>query len=150
MTLQSVLQPGETWEYECQTCICDRDTLSVQCENITCPTLEPVSCDKEGEVPVKISTTDCCDSFKCGVHTLVPSRYSEEVNKFMHKCSCCQEVSTSEKEVEMVCSDGKKKKHSYKSIDNRGEEGVRFGDLRIASLLFAEDVVLLASPDCDL
>ena len=30
---------------------------------------------------------------------------------------------------------------------SQGEESVRFGDLRIASLLFADDVVLLATSD---
>ena len=33
---------------------------------------------------------------------------------------------------------------------NQGVEGVRFGDLRIGSLLFADDVVLLASSGRDL
>ena len=33
---------------------------------------------------------------------------------------------------------------------SQGVEGVRFGDLRIGSLLFADDVVLLASSSCDL
>ena len=33
---------------------------------------------------------------------------------------------------------------------SQGVEGVRFGDLRIGSLLFADDVVLLASSDLDL
>ena len=33
---------------------------------------------------------------------------------------------------------------------SQGVEGVRFGDLRIGSLLFADDVVLLASLDRDL
>ena len=33
---------------------------------------------------------------------------------------------------------------------SRGEEGLQFGVLRISSLLFADDVVLLASSDCDL
>jgi len=33
---------------------------------------------------------------------------------------------------------------------SRGEGSVRFGDLRIASLLFADDVVLLATSDHDL
>ncbi|KAK0132165.1 Retrovirus-related Pol polyprotein from type-1 retrotransposable element R2 [Merluccius polli] len=33
---------------------------------------------------------------------------------------------------------------------SRGEENVRFGNLRIASLLFADDVILLASSDRDL
>ena len=36
------------------------------------------------------------------------------------------------------------------SRHSQGVEGVRFGDLRIGSLLFADDVVLLASSDCDL
>lgn len=33
---------------------------------------------------------------------------------------------------------------------SRGGEGLQFGDLRIASLLFADDVVLMASSACDL
>ncbi|KAK0152281.1 hypothetical protein N1851_006331 [Merluccius polli] len=33
---------------------------------------------------------------------------------------------------------------------SQGVEGVRFGDLRIGSLLFADDVVLLAPSDRDL
>ncbi|KAK0131008.1 Retrovirus-related Pol polyprotein from type-1 retrotransposable element R2 [Merluccius polli] len=36
------------------------------------------------------------------------------------------------------------------SRHSQGVEGVRFGDLRIGSLLFADDVVLLASSDRDL
>ena len=36
------------------------------------------------------------------------------------------------------------------SRHSQGVEGVRFGDLRIRSLLFADDVVLLASSDRDL
>ena len=33
---------------------------------------------------------------------------------------------------------------------SRGEEGLQFGGLRIASLLFADDVVLMAPSACDL
>ncbi|KAK0130804.1 hypothetical protein N1851_034531 [Merluccius polli] len=36
------------------------------------------------------------------------------------------------------------------SRHSQGVEGVRSGDRRIGSLLFADDVVLLASSDCDL
>ncbi len=36
------------------------------------------------------------------------------------------------------------------SMCSRGEESVHFGDLKIMSLLFADDVVLLALSDCDL
>ncbi|CAL8356582.1 unnamed protein product [Lota lota] len=58
-------QLGETWRTGCQTCVCDRDTYSVQCENITCPKQDIVSCDKAGEVLVKRNTADCCNSFEC-------------------------------------------------------------------------------------
>ena len=37
----------------------------------------------------------------------------------------------------------------YTGRRSREEDNVPFGDLRIASLLFADDVVLLASLDCD-
>jgi len=36
------------------------------------------------------------------------------------------------------------------SRHNRGEESVRFGDIRFASLLFADDVILWATSDRDL
>uniref|UniRef100_A0A7N6BXK0 Mucin 5AC, oligomeric mucus/gel-forming n=1 Tax=Anabas testudineus TaxID=64144 RepID=A0A7N6BXK0_ANATE len=41
---------GETWQSGCQQCVCSKDTMSVQCKPLTCPTQEPVNCTKEGEV----------------------------------------------------------------------------------------------------
>uniref|UniRef100_A0A8C4ZV03 Uncharacterized protein n=1 Tax=Gadus morhua TaxID=8049 RepID=A0A8C4ZV03_GADMO len=45
---------------------------------------------------------------------------SEENNAFVHTCTCCQEVSTITKQVEVTCSDGQKKTKSYVSIDKCG------------------------------
>ncbi|KAK2917760.1 mucin-5AC-like [Channa argus] len=55
---------GETWQSGCQQCVCDKDTFSVQCRPLTCPTQEPVICTKEGEVLVN-RTVDCCAKQTC-------------------------------------------------------------------------------------
>ncbi|XP_034144021.1 mucin-2 [Esox lucius] len=48
------------------------------------------------------------------------SMYSAVKMGLMHSCSCCRELSTSERQVDMVCSDGKKTSHSYTYIDKCG------------------------------
>lgn len=55
---------GETWQSGCQQCSCDQETLSVQCNPLTCPTQKPIICTEEGEVLVN-STLDCCEIQKC-------------------------------------------------------------------------------------
>ncbi|XP_023278266.1 intestinal mucin-like protein [Seriola lalandi dorsalis] len=57
-------QLGETWQSGCQQCVCDQNTLSVQCKPLTCPTQEPVICTKVGEVLVN-RTVDCCERLTC-------------------------------------------------------------------------------------
>ncbi|XP_035520752.1 mucin-5AC-like [Morone saxatilis] len=57
-------QLGETWQSGCQQCVCDKDTLSVQCKPLTCPTQEPITCTEEGEVLVN-RTVDCCEKLTC-------------------------------------------------------------------------------------
>ncbi|XP_043404992.1 mucin-5AC [Chelonia mydas] len=66
--------PGDQWKSNCQNCVCDKDTLIVQCTKQQCKPLPPVSCDDPGFVPVQSLTqedpccvqTECrCDTSKC-------------------------------------------------------------------------------------
>nr|XP_057931090.1 mucin-2-like [Doryrhamphus excisus] len=57
-------QFGDMWQSGCQQCVCDEDTLSVQCEPRVCPHQPSIVCDKEGEVLVN-RTVDCCETLAC-------------------------------------------------------------------------------------
>ncbi|CAL8349496.1 unnamed protein product [Merluccius merluccius] len=54
---------NETWEQGCEMCTClGREHYT--CQNKTCPTLPPVSCDQEGQIMVT-EKVDCCSKQKC-------------------------------------------------------------------------------------
>uniref|UniRef100_A0A8V5GMB9 Uncharacterized protein n=1 Tax=Melopsittacus undulatus TaxID=13146 RepID=A0A8V5GMB9_MELUD len=44
-------------------------------------------------------------------------RYSPEANMMEHKCSCCQEIKTSQRKVTLTCSDGTYLDHSYTYVE---------------------------------
>ncbi|XP_055578552.1 mucin-5AC [Falco cherrug] len=48
------------------------------------------------------------------------SRYSPEANTMEHKCSCCQEIKTSQRKVTLTCSDGTYLDHSYTYVEQCG------------------------------
>ncbi|XP_034541009.1 intestinal mucin-like protein [Notolabrus celidotus] len=59
-----------------------------------------------------VEITSCAGS--CGESSSV---YSAESNSMVHTCSCCREMSTTTKEVEMTCADGSTVMHSYISVE---------------------------------
>ncbi|XP_072277629.1 mucin-5B-like [Pyxicephalus adspersus] len=60
-------EPGETWESNCQTCICDNTTMSVRCAAKSCAMPIPASCTEEGSMPVSLldPANPCCHITEC-------------------------------------------------------------------------------------
>uniref|UniRef100_A0A3Q1IF11 Intestinal mucin-like protein n=2 Tax=Anabas testudineus TaxID=64144 RepID=A0A3Q1IF11_ANATE len=88
---------GETWMSGCQQCACDKDTMSVQCKPLTCPTQKTVTCTKEGEVLVT-KKVDCCDTqicecdkSRCGSQKKCELGFELKINIFND--SCCPSYS---------------------------------------------------------
>ncbi|MGH0127546.1 UNVERIFIED_CONTAM: hypothetical protein FKN15_031300 [Acipenser sinensis] len=57
--------PGETWQSNCQDCVCDRDSMSVQCKPHVCTEESPVTCSKEGQERVTEIDSQCCNKTLC-------------------------------------------------------------------------------------
>ncbi|XP_066556507.1 intestinal mucin-like protein [Amia ocellicauda] len=71
-----------------------------------------VSSGCHSSVPVEI--TLCGGS--CGTYSM----YSAEANTVQHSCSCCQEMATSKKQVQMICPDKSTFTYSYVYIEKCG------------------------------
>ncbi|XP_059209679.1 intestinal mucin-like protein [Centropristis striata] len=57
-------QPGDSWTSGCNTCMCDKDSMSIQCEPIKCPTVEIPDCSGPGQQLVN-KTDGCCTTQSC-------------------------------------------------------------------------------------
>ncbi|XP_043980323.1 mucin-2-like isoform X2 [Gambusia affinis] len=87
-------QIGDTWKSGCQQCICDKNSLSVKCEPLVCPTPKPIKCTEDGEVLVN-RTVNCCQELTCECdkkHCSSPTQKCElgfELNVKVSNESCC-------------------------------------------------------------
>uniref|UniRef100_A0A3B1JYQ9 CTCK domain-containing protein n=1 Tax=Astyanax mexicanus TaxID=7994 RepID=A0A3B1JYQ9_ASTMX len=57
------------------------------------------------------------DITSCAGSCDTSSIYSMVANSMMHKCSCCQEMRTSSKEVQMNCPDGHQITYTYTYVE---------------------------------
>ncbi|XP_037993992.1 LOW QUALITY PROTEIN: mucin-5AC-like [Motacilla alba alba] len=59
-------KPGEEWINECQKCVCDSLTATVQCQPLPCQTAQQTTCDL-GFVPMAVlpQKDPCCPEFEC-------------------------------------------------------------------------------------
>uniref|UniRef100_A0A8C3BEJ0 Mucin-5AC n=1 Tax=Cairina moschata TaxID=8855 RepID=A0A8C3BEJ0_CAIMO len=59
--------PGEKWTTNCQECVCDRQTLRVQCTKHVCSMPQQKACYEPGYVPVQIQIPEdpCCTRTEC-------------------------------------------------------------------------------------
>lgn len=58
-------QPGETWTSDCNTCVCDNDSMSIQCEPVQCPSVQSPVCSDPAQQLVN-KTEGCCKTQACG------------------------------------------------------------------------------------
>ncbi|KAM6950303.1 mucin-2-like [Lycodopsis pacificus] len=57
-------QPGDTWTSGCNTCTCDNDSMSVQCQPVQCPTIQIPICSQPGQQLLN-NTDGCCTTQSC-------------------------------------------------------------------------------------
>ncbi|CAI9167417.1 unnamed protein product [Rangifer tarandus platyrhynchus] len=128
------------------SCVKIHDQLISSVSNITCPDFDPSTCVQgsitlmpngccrkcvlrnETSVPCAtvpvvreishngcttlVSMNDCSGS--CGTFAM----YSAEAQALDHRCSCCKEHRTSQREVTLQCPDGGTLRHTYTHIDS--------------------------------
>ncbi|XP_067603985.1 mucin-2 [Pseudorca crassidens] len=90
----------------CRKCL-PRNETRVPCSTV--PVVREIShngCTK------LVTMNDCSGS--CGTFAM----YSAEAQSLDHRCSCCKEQRTSQREVTLQCPDGRGLKHTYTHIDS--------------------------------
>ncbi|XP_074697979.1 mucin-5AC [Strix aluco] len=134
--------PGD----KCTTYTCEKydDQFIQVILQKSCPAFNPDDCDPDD---IKLSDDGCCKECQklpksCMKHNTTTvieyngcvspapvemtycegscdayARYSPEANTMEHKCSCCQEMKTSQRKVTLTCSDGTYLDHSYTYVE---------------------------------
>ncbi|XP_058858766.1 intestinal mucin-like protein [Acipenser ruthenus] len=98
-------QPGETWHSNCQDCVCDRDSMSVQCKPHVCTEESPVTCSMEGQERVTEPVGPCCNKTicKCNVDLCPKTQHScdpgFQLVISMSEHGCCPEYTCVPKNV---------------------------------------------------
>ncbi|XP_053177615.1 mucin-2-like [Scomber japonicus] len=85
-------QPGETWTSDCSNCVCDKDSMSVQCQPIECPSVQSPNCSEPGQQLVN-KTDDCCTTQSCECNTnLCPTPPTCKLGFYLTVTNdtCCQ------------------------------------------------------------
>ncbi|KAF6333485.1 hypothetical protein mRhiFer1_008228 [Rhinolophus ferrumequinum] len=90
--------PGEQWVSDCQTCVCDEDSVSVQCVPVQCePQDRPLECSRPGFLTVTrpLANNPCCPETLCVCNTttcplgLPQCGPGEELTRTQEEGSCC-------------------------------------------------------------
>ncbi|XP_069595425.1 mucin-5B-like [Ranitomeya imitator] len=142
-----IMEPEEKYvppEDKCSTYTCS-STYDVEKTSISCPLLDHSKC-----IEGTIKSDGCCESCEpllsgcgvqkqseriktsfcetdevvelssCGGACMTSSIYSAEANLMEHTCSCCQEVKTSKREVNLKCLDGTSTVYTYIYVEECG------------------------------
>ncbi|XP_054474250.1 intestinal mucin-like protein [Anoplopoma fimbria] len=96
---------------------CEPGTKTTEA-NGCCTTCKLRSICKVQSKQTVIEVNDCksrqpVNMTSCAGHCGSSSIYSAAANMMMHQCECCQEATTSQKQVELTCANGSKVKHNY-------------------------------------
>ncbi|XP_044000067.1 intestinal mucin-like protein [Gambusia affinis] len=109
-----------------------------------CPPFNPLDCEPETEKTdasgccttcrlqsvcqvesqqIRVEVNHCVSAMPVNVTSCVgncrsSSMYSAAANSMMHQCECCQEATTSRKQVELTCADGSTLQHSYSHVES--------------------------------
>ncbi|KAJ8252215.1 hypothetical protein COCON_G00215270 [Conger conger] len=110
-------------EYNPEDCIPGTEKIDEDgcCKNCT---IRPKEC-KVIKKNIYLENDDCksikpVEIGSCEGSCSTSSKYSVEANSMVHECSCCQELSTNKKEVEMECPGGEKRNYTYVYVETCG------------------------------
>lgn len=90
----------------CRRCI-PRNETKIPCSTI--PMSKEIS---DGGCSARVTMNYCSGS--CGTFAM----YSAEAKALDHKCSCCKEEHTSQRQVQLHCPDGSSRPHTYTHIES--------------------------------